>query len=68
MSKNNWGGKREKAGRKPLEDHQKKKRTQIYLKDKTRKLIDKYGKGNNLSQKAVELIKSEIKSRIKKDS
>ncbi|MCK8826341.1 hypothetical protein MWH25_01085 [Natroniella acetigena] len=68
MSKNNWGGKRKGAGRKPLDEDKKKKRAQIYLKPETKELIEKYGKGNNFSQKVVELIKSEIKFRMEENS
>lgn len=66
MSKNNWGGARKGAGRKPLKEGEKKKGVKIYITDRVKEDIKKYGEGNSFSEKTVDLITSEIKSRKSK--
>lgn len=66
MSNRKRGGARKGAGRTPLDECEKKKGFKIYLKENTKQEILKYGKGSNFSEKAVELIASEIKKRESK--
>lgn len=63
--KSNWGGKRENSGRHLIEEEEKRKSYNIYLKDNEKREIEKYGNGNTFSSKMVELITSEIKRRKK---
>lgn len=60
-----WGGYRKGAGRQPLKEEEKKKGFKIYITNRTREDIEKYGDGNGLSDKANELINSELKNRRK---
>lgn len=62
LSNNNWGGIREGAGRTPL-NNEKKKGAKIYLTDNLKQDILKYGYGKSFSEKAIELIKCELKKR-----
>ncbi len=63
LSSNNWGGARVGAGRNPLSESEKKKGVKIYLTDDTKKDIIEHGMGNTFSEKAVEIINSELKKR-----
>ncbi|QUH21254.1 hypothetical protein [Alkaliphilus sp. B6464] len=63
MSKKNWGGSRDGAGRTALSPVEKKKGAKIYISDNVKFDILKYGKGNSFSEKTVELAVSEICSR-----
>ena len=63
MEKDKRGGSRIGAGRNPLSEDEKKKGAKIYITDKVREEILTYGIGKNFSDKAVELINSEIKKR-----
>ncbi|GMQ62338.1 MULTISPECIES: hypothetical protein [Vallitalea] len=66
MSNNSgWGGVRKGAGRTPLEANKKRKGAKIYITDKVKEDIAEYGLGKSFSDKAVELINSEIEKRMK---
>ncbi len=60
------GGPRKGAGRVPLKDSEKKKGVKIYITNKTKEEIIKYGFGKNFSTKAVNLIKAELTNRKNK--
>ncbi|SHH84327.1 hypothetical protein SAMN02745135_02367 [Caloranaerobacter azorensis DSM 13643] len=66
MGKNNWGGYRKGAGRTPLDEKEKKKGIKIYVNDYLKEDIEKYGVGKSTSEKAAELIKSEVLKRKNK--
>ncbi|MBS4539642.1 hypothetical protein GOQ27_14300 [Clostridium sp. D2Q-11] len=66
MSNGKRGGTRKGAGRTPLDECEKKKGFKIYIRENTKQEILKHGKGSNFSEKAVELIASEIKNRKNK--
>lgn len=63
LSNSNWGGARKGSGRIPLSENERKKGVKIYIKDITKKDIITYGIGKTFSEKAVELITSELKKR-----
>ncbi len=63
MSNKNWGGVRKGAGRIPLEQSERKKGVNIYITEKVKEDISLYGIGNSFSEKATELIKSELEKR-----
>ncbi|QZY55965.1 hypothetical protein [Crassaminicella profunda] len=65
MQRENRGGPRVGAGRIPLKENEKKKGAKIYITDKVKDAILTYGTGKNFSDKAVELINSEIQKRKK---
>lgn len=58
-----WGGYRQGAGRTPLTESEKKQGAKIYLTVSVKEDIINYGIGDNFSEKATELIYSEIKRR-----
>lgn len=69
LSNNNWGGTREGAGRTPLKESQRKKGVKIYIRDSTKEDIMRYGIGKTFSEKAVEIITSELNRRkLKEDN
>lgn len=61
-----WGGVREGAGRTPLKDSQKKQGAKIYITESVKQDIINFGKGQNFSECAVELIMTEINRRKNK--
>lgn len=65
MQNNNWGGYRKGSGRPPLDEKDKKKGTKIYVNYYLKEDILEYGRGNTFSEKAVDLITSEISNRKK---
>jgi hypothetical protein len=68
MKKNNWGGSRTGAGRTPLEEDQRKQGVKIYIAADVKEDVLKYGTGNNFSEKAVDLIQSELLRRKSSDT
>lgn len=60
LKNKNWGGCRKGAGRIPLEESEKKKGVKIYIADCIKKDILEYGIGKNFSEKAVDIIISEL--------
>jgi len=63
VKKKKWGGFRDGAGRTALSPSEKKKCVKIYINDEIKADILKYGRGNSFSEKAVELLLSEMCNR-----
>jgi hypothetical protein len=63
MTKKSWGGPRDGAGRAILDESEKKKGANIYINDKVKEEILAYGDGKSFSDKAVDLIMSELRNR-----
>ena len=63
MSENSWGGARKGAGRTPLKECDKKKGVKIYITDTLKEDILKYGNGTSFSDKAFDIIKTEVYKR-----
>lgn len=65
MKTENWDGIRTGVGRIPLDENHKKNGYKIYITNLLKEEITKYGKGDNFSSKAVELIESTLTLRKK---
>lgn len=68
MSENAWGGARKGAGRTPLKECDKKKGVKIYITDTLKEDILKYGNGTSFSDKALDILMTEICKRKIKES
>lgn len=63
LSKSGRGGARKGAGRIPLKENEKRKGVKIYITDRVKEEIVEYGDGKSFSDKALDLIESELKRR-----
>lgn len=63
LSKSNRGGARKGAGRTPLDESAKRKGVKIYITDRVKVEIIEYGIGKSFSDKALNIIESELKRR-----
>ena len=63
MNIKNWGGVRKGAGRLPLNSKEKRNGVKIYITEKEKLEILKYGNGKSFSEKAISIINSEIQNR-----
>lgn len=68
MSENSWGGARKGAGRTPIKESDKKKGVKIYITDTLKNDILEYGNGSSFSDKALDIIITEIYKRKNEES